>query len=144
MLVPVALRPLLLVALAIAGAGQGPTPAGTWSVRWDSGIRRIDDERVEVQRRSTGTLRLQLAGDSVTGAWISGMDTPHGRDTSGVRLAGSWRHGTLSLRSTTAGALGEQVTFSGVLQAGRLRGSMRVLLGNGDAPERHWEAEPAR
>jgi hypothetical protein len=144
-------RRFILLALIVGAAvarpavAQAPSVTGTWSVQWDSGIRTSGTRVIEVQRRSTGSLRLRQVGDSVTGAWSSGMQGPSGTVDQPQDVAGTMRAGTLSLHTVASAATRRDgipsapVTFAGEWKGASLAGVLFVQFGEAPPAPRRWE-----
>ena len=135
---------VLGLALPSVGAAQSIDVTGTWNVTWDSGLRTNGAEVIQVTRRMTAELRLVQRGDSVSGLWV--MPVPIGGSAERV-VTGMVRGTELQLESEVRpmDVNGLQVpmrfTWTGVIDAGDMRGTMFMLIEGRDAPPRRWEAK---
>jgi len=139
----------LAVALALAAdvlpaGAQANGVAGTWRVTWDSGVRTEGTRVLEVTRRSTATLVLELRGDSLAGTWT--MDQEPERH---VPVRGVLRGDSLMFVSAPwgmavgGGEMPVHITGSGRARDGRLQGTLRLHLPGREPPLRRWEAVSA-
>lgn len=130
------------IATGVPASAQGI--AGTWKVTYDSDIR-TDGDAITVNKRAKAELVLQMRGDSVFGTFKGDGPDNEARTLSGtfdgkaLKLTSGTRRGTVRINGKPTD-LPMRTDWMGALDAGGLRGTMFIQIGDRPAPPRTWEA----